>query len=739
MSETGLKRLKSVIGAFSSVPLFLLGFFHLSIFMVASNDAAEAAEAEAGAAATDAASASSKAQAAQVDETQSALVVSNAGSTSWDRFGARLGDMPFLNSVFENPLFDRVFGETEIAASIREMKVPGNVWIVIPHLFIIAMGLATSVECDGEKEADVDSVDAETLPLKILLNEVAVKTPSQEVQQNAWDEEEKEQLRRKNYQLRHEKNYWRDYARELEKERNQLREEIFFNSLKISSPLTQCVEKIYRPDSYCHDHKMYKTNCPCCRRPLEIALTNLKQEWISRPSSQRYCFATALWGANAGYALGALVLGQRLKELSPEIERVIIHTDDVPSNYLEAFEKDGLWQLRRVDYIDGVADLYVSKGNIFDGVFTKLQAWTLHDFTKVLLLDLDIIPLKPMDDLFNLRCPAAMVRGQGENAHGEEVDGRRFFGGEDNKDYPWGQQGGINAGLILLQPDLGVFEQMRSEVTCKCHPCHVAGNGPEQDYLSRFFAARRESPWHQISVAWNYQLHQSLFAIERVLQWKVFMDNSKTRDFSQADNEWLPQRLRMGVEDIGVVHFSGEVKMWHRFLTAVPPSDDRRREVHHAATSATTSEESDEAFAQYLLSIQRGHSLWVSKTAEPEDYQISDTDSKLVKQQEKRKNLRQGQRHVRDTYGNGNGNQLVPAAVPTVRASLHKREPADEEQASDNAWKRRPSQAVRKSRSVDPRGESRFSAAKLATKERRESLQQRMREMKQPDSECGTQ
>jgi hypothetical protein len=35
-------------------------------------------------------------------------------------------------------------------------------------------------------------------------------------------------------------------------------------------------------------------------------------------------------------------------------------------------------------------------------------------------------------------------------------------------------------------------------------------------------------PRHQISVAWNYQLHQSLFAIERVLQWKVFMDNSKT-------------------------------------------------------------------------------------------------------------------------------------------------------------------------------------------------------------------
>jgi len=83
---------------------------------------AEKAKAEEASAPETEASASSTAQAAQAEETQSALVVSNAGSTSWDRFGARLGDMPFLNSVFENPLFDRVFGETEIAASIREMK-----------------------------------------------------------------------------------------------------------------------------------------------------------------------------------------------------------------------------------------------------------------------------------------------------------------------------------------------------------------------------------------------------------------------------------------------------------------------------------------------------------------------------------------------------------------------------------------------------------------------------------------
>ena len=35
------------------------------------------------------------------------------------------------------------------------------------------------------------------------------------------------------------------------------------------------------------------------------------------------------------------------------------------------------------------------------------------------------------------------------------------------EDYPWGQSGGINAGLILLQPDYYVFQQMLSEASCR--------------------------------------------------------------------------------------------------------------------------------------------------------------------------------------------------------------------------------------------------------------------------------
>eukprot|EP00927_Polykrikos_kofoidii_P056617 TRINITY_DN50714_c0_g1_i1.p1 TRINITY_DN50714_c0_g1~~TRINITY_DN50714_c0_g1_i1.p1 ORF type:complete len:411 (-),score=84.74 TRINITY_DN50714_c0_g1_i1:274-1506(-) len=68
------------------------------------------------------ASADNQAGSNAVPEPETALVVSKAHNSSWERFGASVRDMPFLSSVFENPLFDRVFGESEIAASVREMQ-----------------------------------------------------------------------------------------------------------------------------------------------------------------------------------------------------------------------------------------------------------------------------------------------------------------------------------------------------------------------------------------------------------------------------------------------------------------------------------------------------------------------------------------------------------------------------------------------------------------------------------------
>ena len=94
-----------------------------------------------------------------------------------------------------------------------------------------------------------------------------------------------------------------------------------------------------------------------------------------------------------------------------------------------------------------------------------------------------------------------------------------------------GSRGIFNAGLLLLQPDYYFLQQMLSQVTCKSHPCHVAC------LASLLLIFGGKSPWYQISVAWNYQLHQGA-----VLQWRAFLEDS-----SEADKAWLPQRLRMSL------------------------------------------------------------------------------------------------------------------------------------------------------------------------------------------------
>merc|ERR1712187_519314 len=79
------------------------------------------------------------------------------------------------------------------------------------------------------------------------------------------------------------------------------------------------------------------------------------------------------------------------------------------------------------------------------------------------------------------------------------------------------------------------------------HPSHCRGNGPEQDYLSRFWA---DAPWSHISVEYNYQLHQMYFALQPD---QVYADR----------NQFLSKP-----ESIKIVHFSGDpsAKPWCRVL-----------------------------------------------------------------------------------------------------------------------------------------------------------------------------
>ena len=47
----------------------------------------------------------------------------------------------------------------------------------------------------------------------------------------------------------------------------------------------------------------------------------------------------------------------------------------------------------------------------FEHVFTKLRALGLVEFEKILMMDIDLLVTSNIDDLFQMRAPAAMKRG----------------------------------------------------------------------------------------------------------------------------------------------------------------------------------------------------------------------------------------------------------------------------------------------------------------------------------------
>ena len=261
----------------------------------------------------------------------------------------------------------------------------------------------------------------------------------------------------------------------------------------------------------------WHTWCPCCRRPLDLSLFGPHSSWDSPsgtwPASsdsrpQSYAYAAALWGSHPGYVLGALVLAQALRRTGAKYEMVLMHSF-VKDESLQLLEKAG-WKLKYVEYIDATAALFSTKEGRFEGVFTKLHALDLVEYDKVLMLDIDLAIIHCPDELFQLQAPAALRRGIHHHDHGALIDGRRWFAGEEHH---WVQCGGINAGVMLLEPNAKLFKQAQQETLCPWHPSHIPGNGPEQDYLSRFYA----HTWHHLSVKWNWQLHWTFYALDAVL------------------------------------------------------------------------------------------------------------------------------------------------------------------------------------------------------------------------------
>ncbi|KAF4674548.1 hypothetical protein FOL47_009074 [Perkinsus chesapeaki] len=238
-----------------------------------------------------------------------------------------------------------------------------------------------------------------------------------------------------------------------------------------------------------NEHHATEVGCPNCFQPIyvevkpipshnsESKLSGPPRRAPPRRRKSKYAWVTVMYGHGADYFVGAMVLGWSLRHRGrTQQDMILLHTADVPVEFLDSLGR--LWDCREVEYIRNVSTrLFLNfQSSRFKDVFTKLRVLELTEYSKVCLLDSDMLIRDNIDELFELQPPAALVRGTFPPRHGAKVPVTTFWSGHK-------QVTGINGGCMLLQPSQDVFNCMMDEVSYYNNPAHWPMCGAEQEYV----------------------------------------------------------------------------------------------------------------------------------------------------------------------------------------------------------------------------------------------------------------
>jgi alpha-N-acetylglucosamine transferase len=100
-----------------------------------------------------------------------------------------------------------------------------------------------------------------------------------------------------------------------------------------------------------------------------------------------------------GYLPGVEALGRSLAATGTQAARVVMISPDVSASAREKLTAEG-WDVREVVPIDNPNAKTAQLFPRFHNTFTKLRAWELTEFERVVFLDADTIVLQNVDELF---------------------------------------------------------------------------------------------------------------------------------------------------------------------------------------------------------------------------------------------------------------------------------------------------------------------------------------------------
>lgn len=246
----------------------------------------------------------------------------------------------------------------------------------------------------------------------------------------------------------------------------------------------------------------------------------------------KYAYVTVLYGNNI-YLTGALVLGYSLKRTKTIHDRVILITPDV-GNENQLYLSKIYTHIIPINYTNVNPEIFSEQNTRFRDVFTKLECLSLIQYDKIILLDLDMIIAKNIDHLFKLIPPAACIKKY-YVPYGKIIPQNMIC--KNNK-----LVGSINAGLMLLKPDLKELDDIKIEIN-KNEQINKY-KYPEQDYLSLRYCGK----WTSITFNYNFQFGLT----NRV------------------------KKTKYKIDDIYVIHYSSSYKPWNVLVEHDLTEDEKK-------------------------------------------------------------------------------------------------------------------------------------------------------------------
>jgi alpha-N-acetylglucosamine transferase len=177
----------------------------------------------------------------------------------------------------------------------------------------------------------------------------------------------------------------------------------------------------------------------------------------------RRAYVTMICGGDA-YGPGVEALGNSLRATGSGESRVVMATSDVSPPMRQRFAAEG-WIVRDVDPVANPSPESSRLFPRFEQTFTKLRAWELTEYDKVIFLDADTIVLRNLDRFFERPGFAAAPD---------------FFFADR-----------FNSGVMVLDPSAQVFAEMMRKLGSA-----TSYDGGDQGFLNDFYP-----DWYAMPVA----------------------------------------------------------------------------------------------------------------------------------------------------------------------------------------------------------------------------------------------